>query len=147
MARRGANRLGRGPRMEPPHTPDRPGRRATRPLLIYQRTPLHCPLAPPPIGHALCPLARHLLAAGHARPRAPRPYWLLFHVILSGSFLLAQATPSHFSPDSAFSLGSSPNHLSFILHLALGSWDMRVNQTCPCPQGVQGMLGEHGPRL
>lgn len=112
----------------PPHLPGNPR--------------LHCLLAPPSIGHALCPIPRHLLAEGHAPPRSPRPHWLLFHVILSRSFSLAQVTPSYLSPDSAFNLGSSHSHLSFILRLGLGAWVMEVNQTRHCPQEIQGMLGD-----
>lgn len=82
--------------------------------------PVYCPLAPPSIRHALCLIPLCLLAVGDAPLRYTHPHWLLFHVILSRSFLLAQATPSYLSPDSAFSLGSSPSHLPFILHLVLG---------------------------
>ena len=53
---------------------------------------------------------------------------------------MAQTTPAYISPDSAFSLGSSHNHHSFILHLVLGTLVMGVNETRPCPQGVQGMM-------
>lgn len=59
-------------------------------------TPTHLTKNPPPLssGSALhwprpFPILRHLLAAGHAPPLYPRPHWLLFHVTLSSSFLLA----------------------------------------------------------
>lgn len=64
---------------------------------------------------------------------SPSVYWLqvtpLFYlpipigssyILSSPCFLLAQATPSHLSPDPSFSLSSSPSHLSFILHVELG---------------------------
>lgn len=43
--------------------------------------------------------------------------------------------------------GPLPSHLSFILDVVLGAWDMGVNQTRPCPQGVKGKVGGHRPRL
>lgn len=119
--------------------------RDANPTSPIQESPLYCPLAPPSIEHAICPVPHRLLAACHAPPRHLRSYWFLFHVILSQSFLLAQATPSYLSPDSTFSLGSSPSHLSFILHLVLGAWGMGVNQTHPTPLGVQETVRAHGP--
>lgn len=145
--RREKERTGRGAArgQNPPHPPKSDKMRdGTFPH--HLGTPAHCPLAPPSIGHALCPFHRHLLAVSHAPPRSSVPIDCC-STLSSRSFLLAQATPSHLSPVSAFSLGSSPNHLSFIVPLVLGAWDMGVNQTRPCSRGVKGMVGGHGPRL
>lgn len=72
--------------------------------LPTRESPLHCPLVPPSIGHALCPVARRLLAAGHAPLLSPYSHWLLFHVPLS-EFPIAAFSPCRGAPVSPISKG------------------------------------------
>jgi hypothetical protein len=60
---------------------------------------------------------------------------------LPGSFLMVRPHPliRHQTPPSA-GRGSSSIQPSFILFGVLGVWNMRVNQTCPCSRGIQGLL-------
>lgn len=105
--------------MTPPYLPGNP-----LSIVLWSRPPLGTPFAPSPADYWLqvTPLFSLPIPIGSSS------------TFLSRSFLLAQTTPSHLSPDSTFSMGSSPSHLSFILRLVPGAWVMRVNQTHPCPQ-------------
>lgn len=104
---------------------------------------------PPPLSsgsapHWSRPLLHPLPLIGcRSRPSSP-PHWLLFHVILSGSFSIGVGHTLSFVTRLHLVSGLFPNHLSFIPHVVLGAWDMGVNQIRPCPEGVKGVVSDLG---
>lgn len=74
-------------------------------------------------------------------PLAPLPRYLLREFFIGAGHTLSFVARLRLVP------GLLPSHLSFIPHVVLGAWDMGVSQTCPCPQGVKGVVRKHGSGL
>lgn len=80
-------------------------------------------------------------------PRSLGSYWLFSHVISFQGFLLVWATPSHLSPDPAFSSQGLQPHPEFI-HSATSECVGRESDSDPLsPRGVQGTVGKYGSSL
>lgn len=113
--------------------------------LPTRESPLHCPLVPPSIGHALCPIARRLLAAGHAPLLSPYSHWLLFHVPLSEFPIGADHTLS-FVTRLHLQYGFLPQP-SFIHSASSAGCLGHAGESDASLSSVQEMVEGHGPRL